>query len=60
MASSAQGRQELIRTFAETGLRDLMLLCHELTAKHNTKEQVNQTAEQGGFLSILALGVPTT
>lgn len=41
MASSAQGRQELIaRTFAETGLRDLMLLCHELTRKHNTKEQV--------------------
>lgn len=41
MASSAQGRQELVaRTFAETGLRDLMLLIHELTRKHGTKQQI--------------------
>jgi hypothetical protein len=41
MASTAQGRQELIaRTFAETGLRDLMLLIHELIRKNNTKPQI--------------------
>lgn len=39
--SAAQQRIELVaRTFAETGLRDLMLLCHELTRKHNVKPQV--------------------
>ena len=39
--SAAQQRIELVaRTFAETGLRDLMLLVHELTRKHNNKPQV--------------------
>lgn len=41
MASTAQGRQELIaRTFAETGLRDLMLLIHELIRTNQTKQQI--------------------
>jgi hypothetical protein len=39
--SAAQQRIELIaRTFAETGLRDLMLLMHELIRKHSDKETV--------------------
>lgn len=39
IASAAQGRMELIaRTFAETGLRDLMLELHSLIRKHSDKE----------------------
>jgi hypothetical protein len=39
--SAAQQRIELVaRTFAETGLRDLMLLVHELIRKNNTKPSI--------------------
>ena len=41
MASSAQGRQELIaRTFAETGLRDLLLLVHQLVRQNGMQQEV--------------------
>ncbi len=41
MSSMSQGRQEIVaRTFAETGLRDLMLLIHELTRKNNTRQEI--------------------
>jgi hypothetical protein len=39
--SAAQGRIELIaRTFAETGLKDLVLMAHELIRKHCDKDMV--------------------
>lgn len=39
--SAAQQRIELVaRTFAETGLRDLVMLVHELTRKHDNKPKI--------------------
>jgi hypothetical protein len=45
--SAAQARIELIaRSFAETGLRDLVLLTHELLRKHSDKEMVLRLRNQ--------------
>lgn len=45
--SASQARIELVaRTFAETGMRDLMFIIHELVRKHSSKEEVIRIRNQ--------------